>query len=211
MTSIMMCDDHALVMNAMGDLLRKVNFKVIATTLSGKACIEAIQSGLIPDVLILDINMPEMPGYIVAQHVKKHYPNTKILILSMITDENAVKAMIQIGVNGFAFKNIKPRELAEIIRKILSGQEYYPPEFIFSTEEIETIKQQNFPWAEQLTEKEIQTAQLLAYDFSRKQVAADMGISASSINKKMERVFKKTNQKTTVGVISFLRKVGIIQ
>jgi DNA-binding NarL/FixJ family response regulator len=207
----MMCDDHALVMNAMGDLLRKVNFKVIATTLSGKACIEAIQSGLIPDVLILDINMPEMPGYIVAQHVKKHYPNTKILILSMITDENAVKAMIQIGVNGFAFKNIKPRELAEIIRKILSGQEYYPPEFIFSTEEIETIKQQNFPWAEQLTEKEIQTAQLLAYDFSRKQVAADMGISASSINKKMERVFKKTNQKTTVGVISFLRKVGIIQ
>ncbi|OYY11624.1 MAG: hypothetical protein B7Y66_01960, partial [Sphingobacteriia bacterium 35-36-14] len=75
----------------------------------------------------------------------------------------------------------------------------------------ETIKQQNFPWAEQLTEKEIQTAQLLAYDFSRKQVAADMGISASSINKKMERVFKKTNQKTTVGVISFLRKVGIIQ
>lgn len=211
MTSIMMCDDHALVMNAMGDLLRKVNFKVIATTLSGKACIEAIQSGLIPDVLILDINMPEMPGYIVAQHVKKHYPNTKILIFSMITDENAVKAMIRIGVNGFAFKNINDNELAEIIRKILSGQEYYPPEFIFSTEEIETIKQQNFPWAEQLTEKEIQTAQLLAYDFSRKQVAADMGVSASSINKKMERVFKKTNQKTTLGVINFLKKVGIIQ
>jgi len=211
MTSIMMCDDHAMVMNAMGDLLRKENFKVIATTLSGKACIESIQSGLIPDVLILDINMPEMPGYIVAQHVKKHYPNTKILIFSMITDKNAVKAMIRIGVNGFAFKNISDNELAEIIRKILSGQEYYPPEFIFSTEEIETIKQQNFPWAEQLTEKEIQTAQLLAYDFSRKQVAADMGISASSINKKMERVFKKTNQKTTVGVISFLRKVGIIQ
>ena len=211
MTSIMMCDDHALVMNAMGDLLRKVNFKVIATTLSGKACIEAIQSGLIPDVLILDINMPEMPGYIVAQHVKKHYPNTKILIFSMITDENAVKAMIRIGVNGFAFKNINDNELAEIIRKILSGQEYYPPEFIFSTEEIETIKQQNFPWAKQLTEKEIQTAQLLAYDFSRKKVAADMGVSASSINKKMERVFKKTNQKTTLGVINFLKKVGIIQ
>jgi two-component system invasion response regulator UvrY len=211
MTSIMMCDDHALVMNAMGDLLRKVNFKVIATTLSGKACIEAIQSGLIPDVLILDINMPEMPGYNVALHVKKHYPNTKILIFSMITDENAVKAMIQIGVNGFAFKNINDNELAEIIRKILSGQEYYPPEFIFSPEEIETIKQQNFPWAKQLTEKEIQTAQLLAYDFSRKKVAADMGISASSINKKMERIFKKTNQKTTVGVIGFLKKVGIIQ
>lgn len=108
-------------------------------------------------------------------------------------------------------KNLPASELAEIIRKIISGQEYYPPEFIFSTEEIASIKQQKFPWAEQLTKKEIQAAQLLANDLSRKQVASDMGISASSINKKLERIFKKTNQKTTVGIIRFLRKVGIIQ
>jgi len=211
MPSIMMCDDHDMVINTMGDLLRKENFKVIATTLSGKACIEAIENGLIPDLLILDISMPDMPGYNVALYVKKYYPKIKILIFSMITDESAVKAMIRIGVNGFAFKNLSANELAEIIRKILSGQEYYPPEFMFNTEEIETIKQQKIAWAEQLTKKEIQAAQLLANDLSRKQVAEDMGISASSINKKMERVFKKTNQKTTVGVISFLRKVGIIQ
>lgn len=207
----MMCDDHVMVMDKIGDLLRKENFEVIATTLSGEACIKAIDSGLIPDVLILDINMPEMPGYKVAQHFKKHYPNVKILVFSMITDENAVKAMIRIGVNGFAFKNLTASELAKIIRKIISGQEYYPPEFIFSTEEIASIKQQKFPWAEQLTKKEIQAAQLLANDLSRKQVASDMGISASSINKKLERIFKKTNQNTTIGIIRFLRKVGIIK
>ncbi|WP_438946258.1 response regulator transcription factor [Sediminibacterium sp.] len=211
MNKIMMCDDHVMVMDTIGDLLRKENFEVIATTLSGEACIKAIDSGLIPDVLILDINMPEMPGYKVAQHFKKHYPNVKILVFSMITDENAVKAMIRIGVNGFAFKNLPASELAEIIRKIISGQEYYPPEFIFSTEEIASIKQQKFPWAEQLTKKEIQAAQLLANDLSRKQVASDMGISASSINKKLERIFKKTNQNTTIGIIRFLRKVGIIK
>lgn len=206
-----MCDDHDMVINTMGDLLRKENFKVIATTLSGKACIEAIENGLIPDLLILDISMPDMPGYNVALYVKKYYPKIKILIFSMITDESAVKAMIRIGVNGFAFKNLSANELAEIIQKILSGQEYYPPEFLFSTEEIETIKQQKIPWAEKITDKEIQATQLLAYDLSRKQVASDMGISASSINKKIERVFKKTNQKTTVGVINFLKKVGMIQ
>lgn len=207
----MLCDDAIEVTQLLGKSLREQRINVTNIVHSGKTCIYLIENGIPPDLLVLDISMPEMPGYIVAQHVKKHYPNTKILIFSMITDENAVKAMIRIGVNGFAFKNINDNELAEIIRKILSGQEYYPPEFIFSTEEIETIKQQNFPWAEQLTEKEIQTAQLLAYDFSRKQVAADMGVSASSINKKMERVFKKTNQKTTLGVINFLKKVGIIQ
>ena len=122
-----------------------------------------------------------------------------------------LNAMIRIGVNGFAIKNLSASELAEIIRKIISGQEYYPPEFIFSTEEIASIKQQKFPWAEQLTKKEIQAAQLLANDLSRKQVASDMGISASSINKKVERIFKKTNQNTTIGIIRFLRKVGIIK
>ena len=211
MNKIMMCDDHAMVMNTMGDLLRRENFEVIATTVSGKACIEAIESGLIPDILILDISMPDMPGYQVALHVRNHYPDIKVLIFSMITDENAVKAMIRIGVNGFAFKNLTHNELTEIIRNILSGQEYYPPEFIFSNEEIEIIKQQKNPWADQLTKKEIQAAQLLANDLTRKQVASDMGISASSINKKMERIFKKTNQKTTVGVINFLKKVGMIQ
>lgn len=207
----MLCDDSIEVTQLLGKSLREERINVADIVHSGKTCIDLIENGIPPDLLVLDISMPELPGYKVAQYLKKTFPAIKILVFSVLTDHDAVKGMISLGVNGFAFKNIKPRELAEIIRKILSGQEYYPPEFIFSTEEIETIKQQNFPWADQLTEKEIQTAQLLAYDFSRKQVAADMGISASSINKKMERVFKKTNQKTTVGVISFLKKVGIIQ
>lgn len=207
----MLCDDSIEVTQLLGKSLREERINVADIVHSGKTCIDLIENGIPPDLLVLDISMPELPGYKVAQYLKKTFPAIKILVFSVLTDHDAVKGMISLGVNGFAFKNIKPRELAEIIRKILSGQEYYPPEFIFSTEEIETIKQQNFPWAEQLTEKEIQTAQLLSYNFSRKQVAADMGISASSINKKMERVFKKTNQKTTVGVISFLKKVGIIQ
>ena len=74
-------------------------------------------------------------------------------MFSVLTDHDAVKGMISLGVNGFAFKNIKPRELAEIIRKILSGQEYYPTEFMFSTDEIETIKQQKISWVEQLTKR----------------------------------------------------------
>lgn len=207
----MLCDDSIEVTQLLGKSLREERINVADIVHSGKTCIDLIENGIPPDLLVLDISMPELPGYKVAQYLKKTFPAIKILVFSVLTDHDAVKGMISLGVNGFAFKNIKPRELAEIIRKILSGQEYYPPEFIFSTEEIETIKQQNFPWAEQLTEKEIQTAQLLSYNFSRKQVAADMGISASSINKKMERVFKKTNQKTTVGVINFLKKVGIIQ
>ncbi|MFY8024177.1 MAG: response regulator [Sediminibacterium sp.] len=211
MHKVMLCDDAIEVIQLLGKSLREERINVTDIVHSGKTCIDLIENGNSPDLLVLDIRMPEMPGYKVAQYLKKTFPAIKILVFSVLTDYDAVKGMISLGVNGFAFKNIKPSELAEIIQKILSGQEYYPPEFLFSTEEIDTIKQQKIPWAEKLTDKEIQATQLLAYDLSRKQVASDMGISASSINKKIERVFKKTNQKTTVGVINFLKKVGMIQ
>jgi DNA-binding NarL/FixJ family response regulator len=132
-------------------------------------------------------------------------------VFSVLTDYDAVKGMISLGVNGFAFKNIKPSELAEIIQKILSGQEYYPPEFLFSTEEIDTIKQQKIPWAEKLTDKEIQAAQLLANDETRKTAASIMQISPSAFNKKIERIFKKTGQRAIIGALNLLRKVGMIQ
>lgn len=211
MHKVMLCDDSIEVIQLLGKSLREERINVTDIVHSGKTCIDLIENGNSPDLLVLDIRMPEMSGFKVAQYLRKTFPTIKILVFSVLTDYDAVKGMISLGVNGFAFKNLTANELAEIIRKILSGQEYYPPEFVFSTEEIETMKQQKIPWAEQLTKKEIQAAQLLANDLSRKQVAADMGISTSSINKKLERVFKKTNQKTTVGVINFLKKVGMIQ
>ncbi len=211
MPSIMMCDDHILVMDALGDCLKKENFTIAGAATNGITCIELIQNGLIPDVLILDISLPDMSGYKVAHYVKNHFPQIKILVLSMITDEEAVKAMIRIGVNGFAFKSINPSELAAIIHSILNGQIYYPPKFIFTQKEINEIVLNPIPWAEHLIDKEILTAQLLANNLSRKQVAGNMGISPSAINKKMERVFKKTKQNTTIGVINFLKSVGIIQ
>ncbi len=207
----MLCDDSILVVNKIGEELRILNFNITDIVYNGQACIDAIKSGAAPDLLILDISMPEMPGYEVVKQLKKSNPEMKILIFSSYNHKDAVRAMIRLGVNGFAEKGIKPFELAQIIRKVLNGETYFPPEHMFNVEAIETINQQKIAWAEQLTKKEIQATQLLANDLSRKQVAEDMGISASSINKKMERVFKKTNQKSTVGVINFLKKVGIIQ
>jgi DNA-binding NarL/FixJ family response regulator len=195
----------------LGKSLREERINVTDIVHSGKTCIDLIENGNSPDLLVLDIRMPEMPGYKVAQYLKKTFPAIKILVFSVLTDYDAVKGMISLGVNGFAFKNIKPSELAEIIQKILSGQEYYPPEFLFSTEEIDTIKQQKIPWAEKLTDKEIQAAQLLANDETRKTAASIMQISPSAFNKKIERIFKKTGQRAIIGALNLLRKVGMIQ
>lgn len=211
MGEIMLCDDTTELVDTIGKELRNLNFNITNIVYSGQDCIDAIKNGAAPDLLILDISMPKMPGYEVVKQLKKLNPEIKILIFSAYNDNNVVKAMIRLGVNGFAEKGIKPIELAEIIRKVLNGETYFPPEYLFSSEAIETIKQEKIPWAEQLTLKEIQAAQLLANDEIRKTAASIMQISPSAFNKKIERIFKKTGQRAIIGALNWLRKVGMIQ
>lgn len=211
MGKIMLCDDTPELVDTIGKELRNLNFNITNIVYSGQDCIDAIKNGAAPDLLILDISMPKMPGYEVVKQLKKSNPEIKMLIFSAYNDINVVKAMIRLGVNGFAEKGIKPIELAEIIRKVLNGETYFPPEHLFSAEAIETMKQEKIPWAEQLTLKEIQAAQLLANDETRKTAASIMQISPSAFNKKIERIFKKTGQRAVIGALNLLRKVGMIQ
>lgn len=211
MGEIMLCDDTPELVDTIGKELRKLNFNITNIVYSGQDCIDTIKNGAAPDLLILDISMPKMPGYEVVKQLKKLNPEIKILIFSAYNDNNVVKAMIRLGVTGFAEKGIKPIELAEIIRKVLNGETYFPPECLLSAEAIETIKQEKIPWAEQLTLKEIQAAQLLANDETRKTAASIMQISPSAFNKKIERIFKKTGQRAIIGALNWLKKVGMIQ
>lgn len=211
MISLMMCDDYVSLCDmVLGAFEKKHDFTICGKAASGEACINLIEQGTIPDLLILDICLPKMPGYEVAKYLRQNYPQIKILVFSMITDINAVKAMIRFGVDGFVFKDTHIETIEKIIKLIMNGETYYPPEFIFNEEEIKAIKSNPVPWAEQITQRELTAVQLLAKDLSRKQVADAMGISPSVVNKKMANLFKKTGHRTTLAVIDFLRKVGLL-
>lgn len=118
--------------------------------------------------------------------------------------------MIRFGVDGFAFKDITPPVIASIIHSIMAGEAYYPPDFMFTAQEIEAIKTTAIPWVENITQREMTAVKLLAKDLSRKQVAYQMGISPSVVNKKIDNIFKKTGHRTTLSVVDFLKRVGII-
>lgn len=212
MISLMMCDDHVGVRDAILQILQNNHgFNVCGRATTGKECIALIESGTIPDLLILDIRMPEMSGYEVAKYLRKNFPQIKIFVFSIIDDYEAVKAMIRIKVNGFAFKEIDAPEISEIIHLIMSGKEYYPPKFFFTPEQIQEIKNTPIPWAEHITEREMTAVKLLANNLSRKQAASEMGISNSVLNKKVENVFKKIGHNTTIAAVKFLKDLGVIK
>jgi DNA-binding NarL/FixJ family response regulator len=212
MILLMLCDDKQEFLDTMcGILSQFTEFSSIVTASSGEACIELIENGNIPDILLLDISMPNgMSGYEVARDLTKKIPALKIIAFTMLTDELAIAGMIRFNVKGFMMKDIKPQEIVRIIKKVLNGEEYYPPKFFFTPEMIAQIKNTPIAWAENITHKELRAMKLLSNGLPRKQAAAEMNISESALAKKITRVFNKTITSSTISAINFLVKVGLI-
>ena len=106
----MMCDDHVMLRDMiLGVLEKEHGFSVCGRVQSGEDCIRQIEQGCIPDLLILDISLPEMPGYEVARYLREKFPQIKILVFSIITDYAAVKAMIRLELMGLHLKILRHR------------------------------------------------------------------------------------------------------
>lgn len=213
MIKIMMCDDQVMFRDLLLELLQKNEaFKIINRSSSGEECIDQIEKGFVPDILLLDISMPKgISGYTVAKYLQKKHPKIKVIAVSMLTEINAIKAMIRFGAKGFIYKESKPSEISKAIRAVFNEQEYYPENFTLTKDEIIIYKNTKIDWLEKMSKSELYTVKLIAEDFSIKQVSSELNISASVVNKKMTSLFKKTQTHTRTGLITFLRKVGILE
>lgn len=208
-----MCDDQIMMLDLVLDYLSKdPDFKIINRATSGEKCLEQIKNGCIPDILILDISMPKgISGYEVSKQLQLNFPGIKIICLSMLTNCNTVKAMIRYGAKGFLFKDSNPCEIARAIKLVYSGVEYYPSCLNLSPAEILAYKNTPIDWLENITRAETVTAKLISTDLSINLVADEMNISVSAVNKKIKRLLKKTNTTSRIGLLAFLRRVGVLE
>jgi len=211
--SVMMCDDHVQIRDSILETLeQEFSFKICGRASGGKECIELISSGIKPDILILDISMPNgMHGYDVAKFLQKNYPAIKILVFSSFDDRAAVKAMIKFGAKGFVCKGGQTNELKRALLEVANGGAYFPKELNFTRAQIQEIKNTPIPWIEKITDREMLTVKLIAEDLLTKQVAENMGISKSVVNKKINNIQIKTGTKSKSGIIYFFKKVGLLK
>lgn len=213
MITLMLCDDHLGFLEGVNEVVKKfANLKIVGKATSGEECIKQINSGLNADILLLDISMPNgISGYEVAKYIQKKSLPIKIIALSMLDDINAIKAMIRFGSMGFLYKGDSLKGIDTIIHTVYNGNEYYPKELNFTCAQIQEIKNTPIPWLEQITEREMLAVKLIAEDLLTKQVAENMGISESVVNKKINSVQVKTGAKSKSGIIYFFKKVGLLK
>lgn len=211
--SVVMADDHILLRDALAGLINTFEeFSVTAVAGNGKEVIEIFKHIQVPQLLILDLNMPEMDGYDTAQWVQKNYPDTKILILTMYDSEIALIRLLQVGVKGFLKKDIHPLELKTALLSVMNDGYYYShattgklASLLHKTHATHSSIEKTI-----LNEIEIEFLKLASTDMTYKEIAIAMKMTPRSIDGYRDGLFEKLDVKSRVGLAIYAVKNGIV-
>ena len=123
---ILLVDDHVIVRQGIRSYinLEPERYEVVGEANDGVDALNELTSK-IPDIILMDINMPQKDGIKTTKEVKKKYPDIKILALSMLSESQHIKAMIRSGADGYLLKNVSPEELFKAIDQIIAGKTYF--------------------------------------------------------------------------------------
>jgi len=214
-TKIALADDHVLLRNGLANLLKDHDYQVIFEADNGAEFIDKLKTSAIPDIVLMDINMPKMDGYDTAQWLKKNYPDIKVLALSMYDDENAIIRMLKAGARGYILKDSDPAELKFAIHSLLT-KGFYHSELV-TGKLIHTINHLDEPENSSvknvlgLNEREIEFLKLVCTEMTYKEIAEQMCLSPRTIDGYRDALFEKLNLKSRVGLVLFAIKNGIVK
>jgi two-component system invasion response regulator UvrY len=209
--SIALADDHTMLRKGILKLLLMTgSYEPLFDVDSGTEVIEHLKAHKIPDVLILDVNMTGKDGHQTAQWISKHFPQVKILVLSMSSDESTIMKMIQAGARGYITKNNDPEKLKEAIDTLYEKGFYLPESLsgsIFNGIKNNLIA--NHDSIPVLTEKEKSFLSLLCRELSYKEIAEKMFLSPRTIDDYRKKLTRKLKVKGKSGLIVYAMNNGL--
>lgn len=213
MIRVVIADDHHLVREGIRALLEKAgDLEVIGEAADGQDAVEMVRR-LTPDVLVMDIAMPRLNGMQAAEQLRASGIPTRIVILSMYSDEILVRQALQNGVNGFLPKGSVSEELLFAVRAASRGAVYLSPA-ISNTVLIDSAAVSGSKAAgpaEQLTPREREMLQLIGKGSTNIQMASAMGISVKTVERHRTNLMSKLEAHNLVELIRIAMKRGLIR
>jgi DNA-binding NarL/FixJ family response regulator len=209
---VMLVDDHPLIREAIGHLIAGApEFELIGEAADGTECLARIDE-LHPDILILDIAMPEMNGEQVARELRRRHPELKIIALSGYTDRQFVRAMTKAGAKGYVVKSASGRELIHALRAVASGKNYLSPEV---TGAVMTLLEEAAPSAglsqpQTLGKREKEVLKLIAEGQRSATIATQMGIAVATVEAHRRNILRKLQLHNIADLTRYALRHGII-
>ncbi len=210
MINIALADDHAILRKGVAEILSKFeDLSVMMEAGNGKELITKLKAAAtLPDVCIVDINMPEMNGYDTALEIKKNWPNIKILALSMYDTELNVIKMLRSGANGYVLKDSDPEDLRIAITKVHKDGFYHSE--LVTGRMLNILHDPDGRMNIELNDRELAFLGFCCTELTYKEIADQMFLSPRTIDGYRENLFKKLNITTRTGLAMYAIKAGVV-
>jgi DNA-binding NarL/FixJ family response regulator len=207
MIKIILAEDHNVVRNGIRSLLDKeTDMQVIAEATNGKMVLQILKDGSIPDIILADINMPEMSGMEMVTQISQSYPKVKVIMLSMLDHEKYIMQAFKAGATGYILKNVNAIELVFAIRHVCTSNDKYicnelslrlleklmhTPDTSFEVEDLD------------ITKREVEVLSLIAEGYTNQEIADKLFTSKRTIEGNRQILIEKTGTRNTAALIRY--------
>lgn len=205
---ILIVDDHAVVRKGLAMVLRlESDLEVVGEAENGRLGLEAARN-LHPDIVLVDLVMPEMDGQEMALALRKSVPDIKIMMLTGTEVDDRVFDLVAAGIEGYVMKNIEPAELIRAIHAVMHGEAYLHPDVMKKVME----RMKPHPEASiSLTPRELEVLEWMASSNTYKQIAAQLGVSEETIRSHAKNILEKLHQPNRAQAVLTAMKMKIIE
>lgn len=207
--NVILADDHLLVLEGLKALLaNEPDINIQACLQSGKEVLSYLSNQAMPDILIVDINMPEMDGIELTEKLKAQYSDLKILVLSMYNRKEFVNKLTQLGADGYIMKNSDKSIILAAIQTLSRGRKYFSP--LLHEHNSDSDADADIMEVE-LSDREKQVAELVTKGYNSGEIAEVLHLSPYTIDTHRRRILTKIRGSNSADIIRFAIKTGIVK
>jgi DNA-binding NarL/FixJ family response regulator len=207
MPRVLIADDHAIVRRGLRAIIAaEPSLELVGETTSGRETIGRVLADR-PDVLILDLSMPDVDGIAVIESVKPRLPQMKILILTVHEDQGLLRAALQAGASGYVLKRAAESELVAAIRRVLRDEVYVDPSMVpAEPSEPEPGDHRDAPVVEALTEREDEILTYIADGYTNRQIGDLLSISVRTVETHRASISSKFRLRSRADLVRYARR-----
>jgi DNA-binding NarL/FixJ family response regulator len=213
--TVLIADDHMVVREGLRKLLEaEKDIEVIGEAANGRIAVEQALK-LNPDVVVMDIAMPQMNGLEATRQLRKVVPDAKVIILSAHSDDAYVEGVMALGANGYLIKQSSSHVLSEAIREVQKGKAFFSPSVSkrLNKRSQKSVDRNGLPNAKStcLSSRELEVLQRIAEGEANKEMAINLGISIKTVEKHRDHLMSKLDIHDTAGLTRYAIAAGIIE
>lgn len=206
---ILLVDDHKMMRDGLRAVLEKAGLEVVGEAATGREAV-ALAHSLLPDIVVMDISMPDLNGIDATKRLVSERPSIKILALSMHADRRYVIAMFAAGAAGYLLKNSAAEELIQAIRAIARHHKYVSPSIAGAVVDNALESARHDSVAEKgLSSREREVLQLLAEGYSSKEIADRLEVAVATVETHRRQITAKLNIRTVAELTKYAIREGL--